>query len=42
MSRPTCILTKAGIFLDFNVGYAKSHAAHWTQEYDKEEGLHKD
>src|SRR6218665_1901122 len=26
-------------FLGFNV-YAQSHAVHWTQEYDQEEGLH--
>jgi len=22
--------------------YAQSHAEHWTQEYDQEEGLHED
>ena len=22
--------------------YAQSHAVHWTQEYDQEEGLHED
>ena len=29
-------------FLGFNVGYTQrtSHAVHWTQEYDQEDGLH--
>ena len=25
--------------LGLNVTYAKSHALHWTQEYDQKEGL---
>jgi len=28
------------VFLGFNVDYAQSHAVHWTQEYDQDEGLY--